>query len=483
MFQGTASHVGKSTIVAGLARLLARRGMAVRPFKPLNMANNAAITADGGEIGRAQAVQARAALIEPTTDMNPVLLKPQADGTAQLVVQGRMVGAGAKGDNPRTRSLMPQVLQSYARVAADADIVLVEGAGSPAELNLRSGDIANMGFAEAADLPVIVIGDIDRGGVIASLVGTVTVLDPADRARIAAVMVNKLHGDAARFADGVREIVNRTGVPCLGVIPHTDAACRLPAEDAVALDNLAQPTGTAIRIAVLQLSFIANFDDLDPLAAEPDVDIVMVRPGSAIPGDADLVVLPGTKSTLADLAFVRHQGWDIDLAAHWRRGGHVLGICGGYQLLGKRIADHDGIEGPPGEAAGLGLLDVVTALAPAKRLGPASGHDIASGESVGGYEMHLGVTSGPACARPMLSLAGRDDGAISADGRVAGCYVHGLFAADGFRHAFLNSVKPRFSSGLEFDGTVDAALDALADHLAQHLDIDAVLSIAGVPKR
>ena len=459
MFQGTGSHVGKSTIVAGLARLLTRRGLAVRPFKPLNMSNNAAVTADGGEIGRAQALQARAAGIAPTVDMNPVLVKPQAGG-AQLVVRGqRMDGGDAADSEACKRSLMPEVLDSYARTAAGADIVLVEGAGSPAELNLRQGDIVNMGFALAADVPVILIGDIDRGGVIASLVGTLTVLAAPDRAHVRAFLVNKLHGDAERFAGGVREIVERTDLACLGVVPHTAAVQYLPAEDAVALDVRSQQSGASIRVAVLQLSFIANFDDLDPLIAEPDVDVIRVPPGSAIPGDVDLVILPGTKATLADLAFIRDQGWDIDLIAHWRRGGHIFGICGGYQLLGNRIADSAGIEGQPGDAAELGLLDVTTELEPAKRLDRVSGHDVASGAAVAGYEMHLGVTTGPDCARPMLMLGGGDAGATTPCARVQGCYLHGLFAADEFRHVFLNRLKSRFRKSCGSDQSAEEEHD------------------------
>ena len=483
MFQGTGSHVGKSTIVAGLARLLARRGLAVRPFKPLNMSNNAAVTADGGEIGRAQALQARAAGIAPTVDINPVLLKPQSCGGAQLVVHGRMRGSsGPTAPDHQGCSLLPEIMESFARVADGAEIVLIEGAGSPAELNLRAGDVANMGFASAADVPVILIGDIDRGGVIASIVGTMSVLDRSDRDRIRAFFVNKLHGEAALFAEGVREIVARTNIPCLGVVPYTPAAAALPAEDGVALTASGNEINTAatIRVAVPQLPYIANFDDLDPLIAEPDVDVIRVPPGSAIPGDIDLVILPGTKSTLADLAFIRAQGWDIDLTAHWRRGGHILGICGGYQILGQRVADPDGIEGPPAESPGLGFLDVITTLEPRKTLAPIAGHDAISGADVRGYEMHLGKTVGPDCERPMLALGSGNGGAGSADGRAYGCYLHGLFAADAFRHAFLSRLRPRNNSGLDFDASIDAALDALADHLDQHLDIDAILEIAGL---
>jgi adenosylcobyric acid synthase len=487
MLQGTGSDVGKSTLLAGLARAYARRGLAVRPFKPQNMANNAAVTPDGGEIGRAQALQARACRIAPSVDMNPVLLKPQSDVGAQLVVQGRVRGnARADAYHALKPQLMASVLESFARLAADADLVLVEGAGSPAEVNLREGDIANMGFAQAADVPVILVGDIDRGGVIASLVGTLAVLAPEERARIRGFIVNKFRGDAALFAGGRAEIVRRTGLADLGLVAWCAAARRLPAEDAQSLERR-QPDGasatTAIRIAVPRLPHIANFDDLDPLAAEPDVAIAMIAPGEPLPGDADAVILPGSKATIADLGALRLNGWDIDLKAHARRGGRVLGICGGYQMLGRAIADPDGLEGPPARVEGLGLLDVETVLTPRKTLRETSARDIASGAALAGYEMHVGRTVGPGTARAMLRLADREDGAVSADGRIAGCYLHGLFGAAAFRRAWLDRLRPARGgdaggTGLDWDASVDAALDALADHLAAAVDLDRVLAIA-----
>ena len=481
MVQGTGSDVGKSLIVAGLGRAFTRRGLAVRPFKPQNMSNNAAVTADGGEIGRAQALQARACGVAATVDMNPVLLKPETDLGAQVVVRGRRVATlRAREYTAYKPRLLAAVLDSYARLAAGADLVLIEGAGSPAEVNLRDGDIANMGFAEAADLPVVLVADIDRGGVIASVVGTHAVLREAERARVKAYLINRFRGDVSLFDDGLAIITERTRWPSLGVVPYLPGAARLPAEDAASLATQpAPPPATrAIRIAVPVLSRIANFDDLDPLKLEPDVAVTLVPPGRALPGDADLVILPGSKSTIGDLRFLRAQGWDVDLAAHVRRGGRVLGVCGGYQMLGRRLHDPDGIEGPPESVDGLGLLDVETVMTGDKSLVEVAGTHRPTGEPVRGYEMHVGRTDGPDLTRPLLDLAGRTDGATSPDGRVAGCYVHGLFAADGFRRAFLGAFKARTDSGLHFDDAVDAALDALADHLEAHVDLEAVLAIA-----
>jgi adenosylcobyric acid synthase len=489
MFQGTGSDVGKSLIVAGLARALTLRGLTVRPFKPQNMSNNAAVTADGGEIGRAQALQARAARTPPSVHMNPVLLKPQSEIGAQIVVQGRVFGsAKAAAYQHMKADLLPLVLDSFARLRGEADIVLVEGAGSAAEVNLRDNDIANMGFASAADVPVVLIGDIDRGGVIASLVGTKAVFAPEDAALICGFIVNKFRGDAALFAAGMVRIAQMTGWDPLGLVPFFPAARILPAEDALALeqDDLRsfprkRESGSGlerhVRIAVPILPHIANFDDLDPLDAEPAVEVVRVWPGGAIPGDADLVVLPGSKATIADLAALRDAGFDIDIAAHRRRGGIVLGLCGGYQMLGRTIADPDGIEGPPGKSDGLGILDVATTLSAAKRLEPARGAT-SDGAPFAGYEMHIGVTEGPDRARPFARLAdGTPDGAVSADGRVIGTYIHGLFADDRQRAAWL----ARISAGparIAYDDLIEQTLDALAAHLAAHIDIDRLLKLS-----
>jgi adenosylcobyric acid synthase len=482
MLQGTGSDVGKSLLVAGLARALVRRGLRVRPFKPQNMSNNAAVTADGGEIGRAQALQARACGVPASTDMNPVLLKPQSERGTQVVVDGRIFGAASARDYHALKpSLLPRVLAGFERLAATADIVLIEGAGSTAEVNLRDGDIANMGFAEAADVPVVLVGDIDRGGVIAAIVGTHALLEPSERARLKGYIVNKFRGDPGLFDGALATLRARTGLACLGVVSFFPAARHLPAEDSVVLEaweqRVARPAPQAIRIAVPRLPRVANFDDLDPLAAESGVALELVAPGRPLPL-CDLVLLPGSKATLADLAALRAEGWDIDIAAHARRGGHVLGLCAGYQMLGRAIADPGGIEGPPGAAAGLGLLDVETVLTAEKILREAGGVELASGAAVHGYEMHVGRTAGPATARPMLRLGDRADGARSLDGRIAGCHLHGIFAADGFRRAFLARLGGAGDAGLAYDTRIEATLDALARHLEASLDVPRLLEIA-----
>ncbi|WP_439815234.1 cobyric acid synthase [Zavarzinia sp. CC-PAN008] len=479
MVQGTGSDVGKSLIVAGLCRVFVRRGLAVRPFKPQNMSNNAAVTADGGEIGRAQALQARACRVPLSVHMNPVLLKPETDVGAQVIVQGRRVGTfkarAFQGEKPK---LMAPVLESFAHLCAQADLVVVEGAGSASEINLRSHDIANMGFAEAADVPVILVGDIDRGGVIAAIVGTQVLLPPAEAARIKGFVINRFRGDPRLFDTALVDIAARTGWPALGVVPFLPDAASLPAEDAVVLERPQAAGEGTLRIAVPVLSRIANHDDFDPLRLEPGVDLVMVRPGEVLPANADLVILPGSKSTIGDLRFLRAQGWDIDLLAHWRRGGRVLGICGGYQMLGRTIADPDGIEGPPETVQGLGLLDVETVMGGTKTLVEVTGRHRVSGTMVRGYEMHMGRTTGADTARPLLDLSAGPDGAISADGRVAGTYVHGLFAGDAFRAAQLQALGRAARAVQDYEAVVDAALDCLADHLERHLDCDAILAFA-----
>ena len=480
MFQGTGSDVGKSLIVAGLARAFTGRGLNVRPFKPQNMSNNAAVAADGGEIGRAQALQARAARVPASVHMNPVLLKPQSEIGAQVVVQGRVFVGSAKAAayQEMKSELLPFVLDSFARLKREADLVLVEGAGSAAEVNLRNGDIANMGFARAANVPVVLVGDIDRGGVIASLVGTKAVIAPDDAALVCGFIVNKFRGDPALFAAGMERIAQATGWQALGLVPYFPDAHLLPAEDALALEH-SRPgkTKARVHIAVPVLPHIANFDDLDPLDAEPAVEIVRVQPGRALPGDADLIVLPGSKATIADLAALRSAGFDIDIAAHLRRGGIVLGLCGGYQMLGRTIADPDGIEGAPGEAAGLAHLNVATTLSAEKRLEPIRG-TTGDGAPFAGYEMHMGVTRGADCARPFARLAdGSREGAVSPDGRVLGSYIHGLFADDRQRAAWL----ARFSAGapnLAYETSIERTLDGLAAHLAAHLDLDRLFNLA-----
>jgi adenosylcobyric acid synthase len=437
------------------------------------------VTPDGGEIGRAQALQARAARVPPSVHMNPVLLKPQSETGSQVVVQGRVFAtARAAAYQAMKPDLMRFVRESFARTKAACDLVLVEGAGSASEVNLRRNDIANMGFARAADVPVVLIGDIDRGGVIASLVGTGAVIDAADAALIRGFLVNKFRGDPALFADGMAQIARATGWEALGLVPFFPDARLLPAEDSLALDHARPPKRDArIRVAALILPHIANFDDLDPLDAEPGVELVRVRSGAALPGDADLVILPGSKATIADMAALRAAGFDIDIAAHLRRGGRVLGLCGGYQMLGRTIADPDGHEGAPGTTDGLAFLDVASLLSGDKRLTQARGTTW-DGAPFAGYEMHLGTTDGPDRARPFARLAdGTPEGAVSPDGRVMGTYIHGLFADDRQRAAWLGRLGAG-ASAISYEALVEDTLDRLAAHLEQHIDLDRLLALA-----
>ncbi len=475
MIQGAGSNVGKSLFVAGLARAFRARGLSVAPFKPQNMSNNAAVTVDGGEIGRAQALQALACGLDPVVDMNPVLLKPETDVGAQVVVQGQRLTTVKARDYAKLKpSLMPRVLESFHRLADGVDLVLVEGAGSPAEVNLRAGDIANMGFAEAAGVPVVLVGDIDRGGVIAQMVGTHVILPPDDRARIQGFAINKFRGDPTLFADGALEIGRQTGWRDIGILPWFADAWRLPAEDIM---DIATRPGGDVKIAVPRLGRISNFDDLDPLVAEPGVTVEVVEAGRPLPGDATLVILAGSKSTIDDLAHLRAQGWDVDLAGHIRRGGHVLGICGGYQMLGKTIDDPMGIEGPPRRVDGLGYLDVETTMGAQKTLRLSDATYTATGAPLQGYEIHKGQTTGPDCARAWLDIAGRAEGAADPSGRIRGCYLHGLFTADQFRADFMAGLGIS-SAGESYAARVDATLDALAAHMEAHLDLDAVLDLA-----
>lgn len=486
MFQGTGSDVGKSLLVAGLCRAYHNRGLKVRPFKPQNMSNNAAVTREGGEIGRAQALQARAAHVEPSTHMNPVLLKPESETGAQVVVQGKVVGSvRAGGYHALKPKLLDAVLESFSIVASDADLVLVEGAGSAAEVNLRQGDIANFGFAEAAGVPVVLIGDVDRGGVIASLVGTHVLLAPHERDLLAGYIINKFRGDPALFDSADDIIAGKTGLHTFGLVPFFADARFLPKEDTMSLDNAAPVLsgGAIIRIVVPRLSRIANFDDLDPLIAEAGVTVDIIEAGAPLPGDADVVLLPGSKATIADLKHFRAQGWDVDLAAHVRRGGLVVGLCGGYQMLGHRLSDPGGIEGPAETVNGLGLLDVETVLSNDKTLETVTGHSQANGEKVHGYEMHLGLSEGPDRVRPWLTLGdGRGEGALSQDGRIMGTYVHGIFAADGFRRAFLDGIRGGRGHAIAYEARIEQTLDALADHLETHLNLDALLTAARPPR-
>lgn len=477
MVMGTGSDVGKSLIVAGLCRAFKNRGVSVRPFKPQNMSNNAAVTVDGGEIGRAQALQATACGVEPSVHMNPVLLKPETDIGSQVIVQGKRVGTMSARDYFKNRAqFMPQILESFEHLKAEADLVLVEGAGSPAEVNLREADLANMGFAEAANLPVLLVGDIHRGGVIASLVGTKEVLSTADSKRIKAFLINNFHGDTSLFDEGLRIIEQKTGWRSLGVVPHFAPASNLPAEDALALDKMTNKDGI-INIAVPRLSRIANFDDLDPLRLEKGVAVNFVQAGEPLPGDADLVLIPGSKSTIADLKFFQNQGWDIDLAAHIRRRGHVLGLCGGYQMLGRMIHDPNGIEGQAESIKGLGLLNVETTLMEKKSLNTRIAQHHATGVELTGYEMHLGETAGPDCVQPFAHIGERHEGAVTRDGQIAGTYLHGIFSSDDFRRAYLANLGLKTQS-MSYLGLIEETLDGLANHLEECVQLDCLLDLA-----
>ncbi|MDA0223248.1 MAG: cobyric acid synthase [Proteobacteria bacterium] len=475
MIQGAGSNVGKSLLVAGLCRAYRNRGYAVRPFKPQNMSNNAAVTEDGGEIGRAQALQAVAAGTALVSDLNPVLLKPESEIGSQVILQGKRLATVRAQDYAALKPrLMTAVMNSFARVKHDVDLVIVEGAGSPAEINLRENDIANMGFAEAANVPVILTGDIDRGGVIAQIVGTHAVLPKADRDRIKGFIINKFRGDPRLFDSGLSEIVTRTNWHSIGVVPWFERASSLPAEDVM---DIKSSMSGRFKIAVPRLSRIANFDDLDPLKLEPSVSVQIVEPGQTLPVDANLVLIPGTKSTIADLAFFRAQGWDIDLAGHIRRGGNVLGICGGFQMLGREIDDPQGIEGAPEKVAGLGHLDIVTIMHPEKHLANVNAEYLLTGQMLTGYEIHIGKTTGPDCNRPMLEVNERPAGAQSENGRVQGCYLHGMFASDGFRKSFLSNLGIKASRML-YSVEIDQTLNSLAAHLEGCLDLDMLLDIA-----
>ncbi|MER9973343.1 cobyric acid synthase [Mesorhizobium sp. M0085] len=483
MLQGTGSDVGKTVLVAGLCRAAKKRGLKVRPFKPQNMSNNAAVAdipgdSGGGEIGRAQWLQAIACGVAPTVHMNPVLLKPQTDVGAQVVVQGKVFGEARARDYQALKGrLMDAVLDSWAKVGEGADLVIVEGAGSPAEINLRSRDIANMGFATRAGVPVILVGDIDRGGVIASVAGTHLILPEEDRRMIVGYLINKFRGDVSLFEDGIKAIEKFTGWRCFGVVPWLKAAARLPSEDSVVLERLASGEKRALKIAVPVLSRIANFDDLDPLKAEPQVEVVFVPPGERLPEDAGLVVIPGSKSTIGDLLKFRENGWDRDLAAHRKRGGHIVGICGGFQMLGHIVRDPDGIEGSVTETQGLGLLDVETVMEQEKTVRNFSARSVPFDLPLEGYEIHLGRTTGPDTLRPSAVINGIDDGAISADGKVVGTYMHGLFSADAFRAKFLESLGVK-GGGIDYRAEVERALDEIAAELETHLDCDTIFGLA-----
>ena len=475
MIQGTTSDAGKTTLVAGLCRVLKRRGIAVAPFKPQNMALNSAVTADGGEIGRAQALQAQAAGVAPTTDMNPVLLKPNSDIGAQVIIHGRAVGnMNAVAYHDYKRIAMDAVLASHARLSEQYRAVVVEGAGSPAEINLRANDIANMGFAEAVDCPVILIADIDRGGVFAHLVGTLALLSETEQARVRGFVINRFRGDIKLLESGLRWLEDRTGKPVLGVLPYLHGL-HLDAEDAIARDTPAQRG--ELRVVVPVLPRISNHTDFDPLRRHPQIDFRFVGPDET-PPPAELVILPGSKSVRADLAHLRAQNWEAYLHKHLRYGGRIVGICGGFQMLGKSIADPHGLEGAAGTSEGFGWLDFSTQLEPDKQLRNVSGHLLMEGHApVRGYEIHAGISRGPALARPALRLDTHDDGAISDDGQLLGSYVHGLFDQPEALSVLLRWAGLRDPQHVDVAAQREAALDRLADTLEAHLDLKSVFAM------
>ncbi len=489
MIQGTTSDAGKSTIVAGLARVLVRAGVRVAPFKPQNMALNSAVTADGGEIGRAQALQAQAARLAPHTDMNPVLLKPSSDTGAQIIIHGQArLDLDARAYHDYKPVAMQAVLASHARLEAAYDVVVVEGAGSPAEINLRDRDIANMGFAERVDCPVVLVADIDRGGVFAHLVGTLDCLSDSERARVTGFIINRFRGDIGLLQPGLDWLQARTGKPVFGVLPYLHGL-HLDAEDAI-VSTQADGAGERLRVIVPVLPRISNHTDFDALRAHPRVDLRFIGPGMPVPS-ADLIVLPGSKSVRADLAFLRENGWESALLRHLRYGGKVIGICGGMQMLGRHVHDPDGREGPAGSSAGLGLLDFATTLAPHKQLRQVAGRLAAGvgpdgdgeGGAVAGYEIHMGVTDGPALTRPALWLedsdddgGARPDGARSEDGQILATYVHGLFDHPQACQALLRWAGLDGAQGVDLAALREASIDRLADSMIAALDLPAMLS-------
>lgn len=471
MIQGTTSDAGKSVMVAGLCRLLARRGVRVVPFKPQNMALNSAVTVDGGEIGRAQAVQAQAAFLEPHTDMNPVLLKPNTDIGAQVIIQGQVLAnMDARRYHDYKPIAMQAVLDSYQRLSAQYEIVLVEGAGSPAEINLRDKDIANMGFAEAVNCPVWLVGDIDRGGVFAHLYGTLALLAPSERARITGLIINRFRGDVSLLKPGLDWLTLKTGKPVLGVLPYLQGL-HLEAEDALPRELGLVKDPERLRVAVPVLARISNHTDLDPLRLHPQVAVEWVWPGAAIP-PADLIILPGSKSTRGDLRRLREQGWDIELKRHLRYGGKVIGICGGFQMLGRQIHDPAGLEGEPGSSPGLGLLDFETMLQPEKQLHRVEGRLLLDQAFVTGYEIHAGISTGPALNRPVACLhPARPEGALSEDGQLFGTYLHGLFDAAPARDALLRWAGLAVRETPDYRQLREEGINRLADAITEQLDL------------
>lgn len=476
MIQGTTSDAGKSAVVTGLCRLLSRRGVRVAPFKPQNMALNSAVTVDGGEIGRAQAVQAQAAGLPPHTDMNPVLLKPNTDIGAQIIIHGRaLTTMDARRYHDYKPLAMAAVLESYARLRQAYDAVLVEGAGSPAEINLRDKDIANMGFAEAVDCPVWLVGDIDRGGVFAHLVGTLALLAASERARMQGLIINRFRGDLALLQPGLDWLERETGKPVLGVLPYLQGLY-LEAEDSLSRLQGGSKPGETLRVVVPVLARLSNHTDLDPLHLHPQVELQWIDPGEPLPS-ADLIVLPGSKSTRGDLQQLRSQGWDRAILHHLRYGGKLIGICGGFQMLGRAVHDPLGLEGAPGSSQGLGLLDFETSLAPEKQLKRVNGRLALEQAEVCGYEIHAGVSVGPALQQPAAYLQDRTDGALSEDGQILGCYLHGLFDTASARDALLRWAGLSVRAAPDYRLLKEQGIDRLADAIEAHLNLDSLYAM------
>ncbi len=475
MIQGTASDAGKSTVVAGLCRVLKRHGISVVPFKPQNMALNSAVTPEGGEIGRAQAVQAQAAGLESHTDMNPILLKPSSDMGAQVIVHGRALShMQARDYHDYKKVAMAAVLESHQRLSEQYEAIMVEGAGSPAEVNLREGDIANMGFAEAVDCPVVLVADIDKGGVFAQIVGTLELLSESERQRTAGFIINRFRGDIKLLESGLRWLEEKTGKPVFGVLPYLHGL-HIEAEDAVPRDNIVTDS-EKFQVVVPVLPRISNHTDLDPLRLHPQVDLHFIGAGQTIP-PADLIILPGSKNVRADLAWLREQGWDKAIERHLRYGGKVVGICGGYQMLGRAIHDPQGLEDSAGTSKGLGLLAIETTLQAEKQLTRVCGKLTLEEATVEGYEIHMGVSSGSGLKRPVATLGKHHDGAISEDGQVLGSYLHGLFDHPEACRALLHWAGMNEVASVDYHAIKEQALERLADTMEQHLDMEPLLAL------
>ena len=474
MVQGCTSDAGKSTVVAALCRWFARRGYSVAPFKPQNMALNSAVTVDGGEIGRSTALQALACGIEPHSDMNPVLLKPQTDMGAQVILRGQVLGNMQALDYHGYKKIASEaVLAAWTDLSARYDVIIAEGAGSPAEINLRENDIANMGFAEMVDCPVILVADIDRGGVFAHLTGTLDLLSRTEQQRTLGFVINRFRGDLSLLQGGLDWLEDRTGKPVFGVLPYLHGLT-LDAEDAVAEQG--DHDTDALKVVVPLLPRMSNHNDFDPLRLHPQVDLRFVKMGEAWPA-ADLAILPGSKATRADLAFLREQGWDTQIEKHLRYGGKVLGICGGFQMLGERIHDPDGLESDAGSSPGLGWLPMSTRLIAGKQLRNVQGVFLPTQTTIHGYEIHNGISEGPALSRPMLKLGVRDEGAISEDGQIMGCYLHGLFDSAEAGNAILQWAGLHGDRAVDYDDHRQKDLDRLADLIEGHLDTERLLSV------